>query len=103
MDGCRDVPPGSLVIGMFTLFAQYEVQLARLDDIVECGTFLWSGCGHCPETPRSFLWKARSEMPQFHQARCGSILSEKPERRARKERVTSSERYLSPSVTTCSY
>jgi hypothetical protein len=55
MDGCHNVPPGSLV-RMFTLFAQHEVQLARRNDGVECRTLRRFGRGHCSETPHWFLW-----------------------------------------------
>jgi hypothetical protein len=63
MDGCRDVPPGSLV-RMFTLFAQHEMQLARRNDGVECRTFRGFVRGQCPGTPHSFLWQASPETPQ---------------------------------------
>jgi hypothetical protein len=64
MDGCRDVPPGSLV-RMFTLFAQNEVQLARLDDVVECRALHRFRCGACPEIPHRFLWQSRPETPHM--------------------------------------
>jgi hypothetical protein len=62
MDGCHDVPPGSLV-RMFTLFAQHEVQLARLNDVVERAAVCRFGRGHCPETPHGFLWQASPDTP----------------------------------------
>jgi hypothetical protein len=44
---------------------------------VECRVFLLLGRGHCFRTPRRFGVQARPETPQFHQARCRSILRKK--------------------------
>src|SRR5262245_9489849 len=39
------------------------------------GRFSGLGMGRCPGSPHSLLWQASPETPQFHRARCRSIIT----------------------------